>query len=126
MNLHLGSSGPSVIQVQTILKGMGYDIGPDGIDGKYGADTAGAVTHYQQDHQLTADGVVGPQTAAMLGIELPDANGHYSDGSTTPSGPGASAPADAAAGKMATGTKVLIGGGVAAAGWGLWKWWKNR
>ncbi|MEY4605920.1 MAG: hypothetical protein RLY45_680 [Actinomycetota bacterium] len=67
-----GSSGVIVVLVQQALMSTGIELvgGADGIFGRY---TEAAVRRFQADHGLTADGVVGPATAAALGLRLPDA-----------------------------------------------------
>jgi peptidoglycan hydrolase-like protein with peptidoglycan-binding domain len=60
-----GSSGAAVTKAQQLLDTQGYDPGP--IDGVFGAKTEAAVKKFQGDFGLTADGVVGPKTWAMLG-----------------------------------------------------------
>ena len=58
-----GSKGAGVRLAQTILKNSGYppwDPGP--IDGDFGPQTELAVTNFQNDIGLTADGIVGPKT----------------------------------------------------------------
>lgn len=57
-----GSKGQEVIECQTMLYKLGYDIGVSGIDGDYGRNTEKAVKAFQSDHQLTVDGVCGPMT----------------------------------------------------------------
>jgi len=57
-----------VTELQRALSSAGYDPGP--ADGTYGEQTEAAVTAFQQDNQLTADGVVGPDTAAALNTAL--------------------------------------------------------
>lgn len=57
-----GSKGEDVILLQTDLYKLGYDIGPDGIDGDYGKNTERAVKEFQDDHRLQVDGVCGPMT----------------------------------------------------------------
>jgi hypothetical protein len=60
--------GPVVERIQGALRGAGDDPGP--IDGIYGSLTSGAVVAHQRAHNLQIDGVVGPETAGSLGIEL--------------------------------------------------------
>jgi len=60
-----GSTGAAVTKAQQLLELMGYDPGP--IDGSFGADTEAAVKRFQTDFGLTADGIVGRKTWAMLG-----------------------------------------------------------
>ena len=59
-----GDSNPSVQQLQTLLQGLGYDVG--GTDGAFGPHTLAAVEKFQSDQGLTADGVGGPHTWAAL------------------------------------------------------------
>lgn len=57
-----GSVGPYVVECQTDLITLGYDLGKYGADGKFGAKTEEAVKAFQRDHSLTPDGIVGPAT----------------------------------------------------------------
>jgi len=61
-----GSTGSVVSQIQTKLQAQGYYTGA--IDGVFGSATEAAVKKYQSAKGLTADGIVGPQTLASLGI----------------------------------------------------------
>lgn len=54
--------------VQTKLKNWGYYTGK--VDGIYGAKSKAAVKSFQRKNGLTADGIVGPKTAAALGMTL--------------------------------------------------------
>lgn len=60
--------GPIVERIQSALRGAGEDPGP--IDGIYGSLTCAAVVAHQRSRSLQVDGVVGPETAGSLGIEL--------------------------------------------------------
>jgi peptidoglycan hydrolase-like protein with peptidoglycan-binding domain len=62
-----GSQGDWVRILQSELIYRGYDVGPTGIDGKFGGYTEAAVKHFQQDYRLLVDGIVGPQTWGALG-----------------------------------------------------------
>lgn len=64
--LKRGSKGEYVTLLQNKLIKKGYDLGKWGADGDFGAQTEKAVREYQQDHDLAADGVVGPGTWASL------------------------------------------------------------
>lgn len=61
-----GASGATVTEIQTRLKNWGYYSGE--VDGMFGNATEKAVKYFQQKNGLTADGVVGAQTLAALGI----------------------------------------------------------
>ena len=58
--LRLGSTGPDVQQVQSLLNRIGYNAGP--VDGSFGQQTRLAVISFQRDSGLYPDGVVGPST----------------------------------------------------------------
>ncbi len=58
--LNLGSKGPDVKLIQSLLSKIGYAPGP--IDGVYGAQTRQAVLEFQKNNGLLADGIVGPST----------------------------------------------------------------
>ena len=62
----LGSSGEQVTKIQQRLAEFGYDVGE--VDGVFGSKTKNAVIKFQKDNGLTADGVVGSQTLAALGL----------------------------------------------------------
>jgi peptidoglycan hydrolase-like protein with peptidoglycan-binding domain len=62
--LRLGSQGESVSELQAMLKLLGYFSGS--VDGMYRANTAAAVSAFQQAVGLQADGVVGPATWNQL------------------------------------------------------------
>lgn len=64
--LRRGSKGEYVVECQTDLTKLGYDIGASGIDGVYGKCTMAAVTTFQKDKGLGADGICGPKTWAAL------------------------------------------------------------
>ncbi|MBQ7455166.1 MAG: spore cortex-lytic enzyme [Clostridia bacterium] len=63
-----GSRGDDVYRVQAKLQQYGYYSGP--LDGVFGQATYDAVVWFQTRNRLAADGVVGPATAAALGITL--------------------------------------------------------
>lgn len=54
--------------VQTKLKRWGYYTG--NVDGIFGTLTRKAVRYFQSKNGLTVDGIVGPKTAAAMGITL--------------------------------------------------------
>lgn len=61
-----GDHNDGVRWVQQKLAQLGYDIGPYGVDGWFGDATERAVKRLQETNGLTADGVVGPATRAVL------------------------------------------------------------
>ncbi|WAL61634.1 peptidoglycan-binding protein [Thermocoleostomius sinensis] len=62
--LQVGSQGESVSEVQALLKLLGYYSGE--VDGVYRANTAAAVSAFQQAVGLQADGIVGANTWGRL------------------------------------------------------------
>ena len=62
--LRLGMRGTDVMEIQALLKKIGYDPGP--IDGVFGEKTRQAVIAFQRDNGLTQDGVIGPVTYRAL------------------------------------------------------------
>jgi putative chitinase len=61
--LHRGSEGEDVAELQTLLRKLNFAIA---IDGDFGAGTEVAVTRFQSEHGLDADGIVGEQTWTAL------------------------------------------------------------
>ena len=72
-SLRRGSRGELVTQLQQKLKRWGYYTGA--IDGVFGAGTEKAVKAFQRKVGLTADGIVGPKTAAAMGLDLSGGTG---------------------------------------------------
>jgi peptidoglycan hydrolase-like protein with peptidoglycan-binding domain len=62
--LREGDSGADVKQLQTQLTDAGYPCGT--IDGLFGAKTKSALSKFQTDNGLVADGIYGPNTKAKL------------------------------------------------------------
>lgn len=60
--LKLGDRGKEVLDIQSRLTGLGYDVGTDGVDGLFGPDTLTAVLNFQQASGLLADGVIAENT----------------------------------------------------------------
>lgn len=60
----IGSMGPNVKLVQSLLNRIGYNAGP--VDGFYGQRTMQAVMAFQRNNGLTPDGIVGPATWAVF------------------------------------------------------------
>ena len=59
-----GSQGERVWALQQRLQDLGYYT--DLIDGQYGPGTREAVTAFQRDHGLAADGIAGEETLRVL------------------------------------------------------------
>ena len=71
--LEVGSSGSNVTKVQKKLIQFGYMTGE--ADGKFGEKTRDAVKWFQRRNGLNADGRVGSETAAALGVTLSGSSG---------------------------------------------------
>lgn len=112
MDYAIGSGGPFVQQIQNALIAHGFTVGSSGVDGQFGSDTQAAVLAFQQANGLTQDGIVGPDTAAALGLTLPTSSGASS---STPS----STPAPAQSSSL---MKWALYG---VAGWFGYKWLKK-
>ncbi|MFD7666963.1 peptidoglycan-binding protein [Streptomyces sp. NPDC059788] len=59
-----GSSGAAVKHAQCLLKWWGFS--PGAIDGVFGTRTENAVRNFQRAAGLSVDGIVGPNTWAVL------------------------------------------------------------
>ncbi|MGW4160568.1 peptidoglycan-binding protein [Streptomyces sp. NPDC004788] len=70
--LRQGSRGVDVATVQDLLAAAGHAVTADG---RFGADTAGAVRAFQRAHRLPVDGVVGARTWTALTAGAPLRNG---------------------------------------------------
>lgn len=66
--LEVGDYGESVSNLHTVLEGIGYE--PGGQPGYYGDTMARAVAAFQEDNNLTADGIVNEETASALESRL--------------------------------------------------------
>lgn len=66
--LEVGSRGDDVVKVQKRLIQFDYLSGE--ADGRYGEATRNAVIRFQKNNGLSADGKVGRETAAALGVTL--------------------------------------------------------
>ena len=58
-----GSTGDAVVQLQTLLRSLNFAVA---VDGDFGPGTEVAVTRFQSENKLTADGIVGPQAWAAM------------------------------------------------------------
>jgi N-acetylmuramoyl-L-alanine amidase len=64
--LKLGDRGKEVLDIQSRLCSLGFDVGTDGVDGYFGDDTRSAVLLFQQKSGLITDGVVADNTWCEL------------------------------------------------------------
>ncbi len=62
--LRLGDRGQGVTDLQNRLRSLGYFYG--NVDGVFGSETQSAVTQFQRDRGITADGIVGAEVYAAL------------------------------------------------------------
>lgn len=62
--LKVGSKGPDVVELQTKLNYVGYNVGK--ADGVFGSLTQQGVINFQRANKLTVDGIVGSITAKTL------------------------------------------------------------
>lgn len=61
--LQRGAKGEAVAQLQRLLSALNFALA---IDGDFGPGTEVAVSRFQTEHGLTADGIVGPATWAAI------------------------------------------------------------
>jgi peptidoglycan hydrolase-like protein with peptidoglycan-binding domain len=80
--LEYGDSGDKVTALQTALVKLGYST--NGIDGRFGAGTRKAVIAFQRANSLTADGLAGTKTQALIfsKAEAADTSDSNSDSSS--------------------------------------------
>lgn len=64
--LQIGNHGDKVKQLQNDLIALGYSCGSAGADGDFGIGTLNAVKKFQKEHNLEADGIVGPATLSAI------------------------------------------------------------
>jgi len=62
--LKRGSRGSDVMEIQSLLAKMGYNLGS--IDGIFGLRTEEAIKQFQRDYGLSADGIIGLNTHTVL------------------------------------------------------------
>ena len=62
--LRIGSRGSDVMEIQALLRKIGYN--PGIIDGIFGSQTMQAVMQFQRNNGLTPDGVIGANTYRVL------------------------------------------------------------
>jgi len=61
-DLSRGDRGKEVLDVQTRLRGQGFELGREGVDGFFGPNTELALRSFQQQRGLLVDGLVGANT----------------------------------------------------------------
>ncbi|MDT3700937.1 MAG: M14 family metallopeptidase [Thermincola sp.] len=62
--LVIGSTGPNVKLIQSLLNKLGYNAGP--VDGYFGSQTQSAVITFQRDNGLVSDGIACPATWSVF------------------------------------------------------------
>ena len=62
--LKVGSRGTDVVELQTKLNDLAYNVGK--VDGIFGSMTKQGVINFQKAHSLVVDGIVGRITAESL------------------------------------------------------------
>ena len=65
--LQPGTTGTDVERLQRELSQLGYQVEVIGV---FNESTENAVKKFQQDNNLTVDGIVGPQTGRQVGSAL--------------------------------------------------------
>ena len=64
--IRIGHKGKPVTELQTILNGLGYDLGKCGIDGLFGPKTKKALEQFQSDKRLDVSSSVNKETLDKL------------------------------------------------------------
>jgi hypothetical protein len=64
--LRRGMTGSDVQEMQSGLLQLGYDLGKYGADGDFGAATENALIEFQENNRLSADGLYGSESRAMM------------------------------------------------------------
>jgi len=64
--LQFGDTGSDVIKMQTALVNLGYSIGPEGIDGKFGPETRSGLKQFQHDITVEDSGKLDVDTKNIL------------------------------------------------------------
>ena len=62
--LQRGMTGTDVMEIQAMLQKIGYNPGP--VDGVFGPQLQQAVILFQENYMLAPDGIIGPETYAMM------------------------------------------------------------
>lgn len=70
--LRIGTDGSDVKALQLAMIALGYSCGRAGADGEFGPKTRSAVKAFQEDHDLSVDGIAGPNTFAAFNACLPE------------------------------------------------------
>ncbi len=76
-NIYMNNGGGNarVIELQTALMALGYDLPGYGADGWYAGETLAAVRAFQTDNGLAVDALVGPMTGGELEAQCADGSG---------------------------------------------------
>lgn len=60
------SVNPEVKKIQKFLSNLGYNLGPPGVDGKFGPYTASAVKSFKNDYNLPGGPVIGQKERSVM------------------------------------------------------------
>jgi len=108
--LRVGSRSPDVRALQSALNGQPSTVPALEADGIFGLRTSQAVQRFQSARSLGVDGIVGPNTARMLGLAYTPAPVYTPPAPVVPGGGGGGASGGGGAGS------VIPGGGTVPAG----------
>lgn len=109
-----GSKGASVKAVQEALNSVGYTLD---VDGDFGPKTESAVQMFQASRGLTVDGIVGPQTAAALGLSYGGSSSGAASKASSQASSGYSSDNLPTTAPMTDWTTIAMWGGVAVVGY---------
>lgn len=77
--LQIGDRGPEVADMQELLIDLGYDLGGYGADGNFGESTEAGLMQFQDDQDLTIDGLYGKNSKRKLENMKPEHKEDKSD-----------------------------------------------
>lgn len=70
VNVPNGTRGPEIKDLQQALQGLGFSVGPPGIDGILGPYTRGAIAKYQASKGIPASNTADQATVASINSDL--------------------------------------------------------
>lgn len=99
-----GYYGEGIKRLQMALIALGYSVGPDKDDGKFGKNTRAAVLRFQKDHSLKETGLFDKETVDAINHDI--AEKHKNHIKTTPDTRNSIQPGQS--GKVPPGTKSTV------------------